>query len=130
MQVLKNSKMKYVSAVGVHLLISFWIDLQFSHSSRSYWLTIGKKKKKPLADFTCETGFVGLPGSCRKKGAGLIFFFFCFPVVPQGWGLSLDYNNHRCPVSSPHPQRAVRPTLSTLHFCQASTNNPSHFATL
>ena len=39
MQVLKDSKVKFVSAVGVHLLTSFWICLRFSHSSRSYCLT-------------------------------------------------------------------------------------------
>ena len=36
-----TSKVKFVSAVGVHLLTSFWICLWFSLSSRSYYLTLG-----------------------------------------------------------------------------------------
>ena len=33
-----------LSYFGVHLLTSFWICLWFSLSSRSYYLTLGKKK--------------------------------------------------------------------------------------
>ena len=35
MQLLMKSKVKFVSAVGVHLLASFWICLWLSLSSRS-----------------------------------------------------------------------------------------------
>ena len=38
-------------------------------------------------------------------------------MVLHGWWLSLDYNNHRCPVSSPQPHSTVQPALSTLHIC-------------
>ena len=40
MQVLKESKVKFVSAIGVCLLTSFCICLWFSHSFRSYYLTV------------------------------------------------------------------------------------------
>ena len=42
---------------------------------------------------------------------------FSFPVVLQGYGLCLGYNNHRCPVSIPHPQSTVQSALSTLDSC-------------
>ena len=51
MQVLKVSKVKFVSAIDVCLLTSFWIHLWFSHSSRSYCLGLVDKKKKPPTDF-------------------------------------------------------------------------------
>ena len=42
---------------------------------------------------------------------------FSFLVVPQGWGLRLGYNNHRCPVSSPRLQSTVWSVFSTLRIC-------------
>ena len=50
MHILKDSKVKFVSTVGVHLLTSFWICLRFSHSSRSIVLVLGETTKPP-ADF-------------------------------------------------------------------------------
>ena len=46
-----------------------------------------------------------------------IGFQFYFAVVLLGSGLTLGCNNHRCPLSNPCPQSAVRPTLSTLNLC-------------
>ena len=45
MHILKDSKVKFVSAVGVHLPTSFWMCLWFFHSSRSYCLTLERKKE-------------------------------------------------------------------------------------
>ena len=60
----------------------------------------------------------------QAEGGWALFLFVClfvclffpFLVVPGGWGLSLDYNIHRCPVSSPGLQSTVWSTLYTLHF--------------
>ena len=71
---------------------------------------------------------LGLPSwFCRNSqllqalGVGL---HFLFPVVQQGRGFSLGYNDHRYPVSSPCPQSLVPPTLSSLQSCagQAQIN--------
>ena len=43
-QVLKDGKVKFVSAVGVSLLTSFWVCLWSSQSSRSFFLILGKTK--------------------------------------------------------------------------------------
>ena len=40
MQVLMKGKIYFVSAVGVHLLTSFWICLSFNLSSRTYCVTL------------------------------------------------------------------------------------------
>ena len=47
MEVLMKSKVKFVSAVGVRLLPSFWACPWFSLSSRSYCVTLGEKKVPP-----------------------------------------------------------------------------------
>ena len=105
-----KSKVTFVSGVGAHLLTSFWIHLWFSLRSSSYCLTLGGAwwGIKPAEPF-----FAGLLGSCTWWGVGVCF---PFPMVPQGWGLSLGYSNHRCPVCSPHYQSTCCPD-SILHSC-------------
>ena len=66
MQVLLKSKVKFVSAVGVHLLTYFLICLSCPG------LTVDRKKKK-----ACPVSFADLPVSCRQRGAGLHFFLCC-----------------------------------------------------
>lgn len=113
MQVQKGIKVKFDSAAGVHLLNYFWIHLWFSYSSRSYSLTLGggwgggsladfKPAKLVFQVFLNPTGRGELGSVC-----------FSFPVV-----LCLGYNNHSCPIYSPHPLRAMGPTLalSNLHI--------------
>ena len=87
MQVLKESKVKFVPAVGVHLLTSFWICLWFSHSSRSICLTLEKKKKGLLLILNLPSHFSQV--FPYPAGRGVWAPFFIFPVVLQGWGLSL-----------------------------------------
>ena len=114
MQVLKNSKVTFVSAVGLCLLTNFWIISSFL-TAPGLTVLLLKEKKSLLLILNLQASFAGLPRSCRQRGAGLQFFFF--PVVPQEWGLSLPYSNHRCPVSRPCPQTTVWPELSTLCIC-------------
>ena len=45
MKVLMKSKVIFVSALGVHLLTSFWVCLWFCLSTRSCCLTLGKEKQ-------------------------------------------------------------------------------------
>ena len=86
----------------------------------AFWLLSGSVSGFPrapgLADLVLGRG-EGRPLLVIKKlvklvlhifqaplGSGRLGSCFPFPVVWQGKGLSLGYNNHRCPVSSPHPQ--------------------------
>ena len=117
MQVLKGSKVKFISAV-VFLLTSFWIPLWFAHSSRSYCLCL-KKKKKPPADFTLtELRLHVFLDRSGRGGLGSAQLFY-FPVVQQGCGLSLGYNNHRCLFPSPRPQSPLLLTVRSVPLHQA-----------
>ena len=88
MQVLKDSTVKFVLALGVSLLTSFWICLWFSHRSMSYCLTLGGGK---VGEASCS--FIPAKQVCRssqilqadRRELGSVFFFF--PVVPRGWWL-------------------------------------------
>ena len=123
MHVLKVMKVKSVSAVGVHLVTC----LLFSHGSKSYCLTLEKIKTKtktkikikikikdPTAELNLASWFCWSSWMLQAKGgwAPLI----SFPVVLRGWGLTLGYNNHTCPILSLLPQSTVRSTLSTLRI--------------
>ena len=86
----------------------FFLD---PHRSKSYCLTLGKKNSLLL--------ILNLPiGFCRSswilQAEGGWAPLVSFNVVGPGWGLSLGYSNHRCPVSSSRPQSTVQPALSTL----------------
>ena len=72
MQILKYSKVKFVTAVDVSLLTSFWISLFSSLSSRSYCLTL-EKKEKPPADF--KSAKQVLLFFLDAVGRGVLFFF-------------------------------------------------------
>ena len=46
MQVLHDSKVKFFSVVGIIPVLLLWICFWSFHSSKSYCLTFGKRKKK------------------------------------------------------------------------------------
>ena len=127
MQVLKDVKVKFVWAVDVRLWLSSTSVSGFLRDPGLIVLLLIKKKSLSLTTHLLS-GFCRSSSILQAKGEWAPFF--PFPVVPQGLGLSLGYNIHRCPVSSPHPQSAVGPTLSTLCICTSSANNPPHFTTL
>ena len=113
--------MNFVSAVDIRLLTSFWICLWFSHAPGLTVLLLGAGaagKKKLPPDFKPDNMVLQVFQDPAGRGGlgSIFFFFFSFPVVPQGWRLSLGYSNHRCPVSSPRPQSTVQPMLSTLRI--------------
>ena len=66
---------KHVSAVGVCLVISFWICLWFHLSSGLTLLHLKKKKKKCPLLIVKPASFAGVPCSCRQRGNGLCFSF-------------------------------------------------------
>ena len=101
MQVLKGSKVKFISAV-VFLLTSFWIPLWFAHSSRSYCLCLKKKKKGPCWFYTYWTTFACVPRSFRQRWAGLcsVILFSCGSA--RMWAQS-GLQQSQVPFSQPTP---------------------------
>ena len=85
-------------------LSDFFLDLSLVFSQLQVLLSYSWGKKEAPNLLSLLGGFVGLPGSCIWSGVG---HHFLSGMIWQGWRLSLGYNNHRYPVSSPHPQRAV-----------------------
>ena len=79
MQVLKDSKVKFVSTVGVSLLTFFWICVWSSHSSGSFCLTLERKLKIPPGDFK--------PAKRVLLDAAGLCVLFCFPFL---WFFELE----------------------------------------
>ena len=98
------------------LVFAFWL-LSGSVSGFLSAPGLTLEKNAPCCCKPALSGFVGLPSSCRDDKEEGIEPCFPFLALLQVRGLSLDYGNHRCPVSSPHPQNAVRPALSTVGSC-------------
>ena len=112
MQVLKDSKLKFVSAVGVCLL-----DLSVFLTAPGVILTLKTKKKTQKTScwfYTFQSSFAGIPGSCRQRRAGLHCFPFLWFFKDGGlvWATIMTGV-----VSSPCPQSTVWPELSTLCIC-------------
>ena len=87
-----------------------------------------EKKKKPPADLKPESLFCWSSWMLQTEGGWSLFS--SFPVVLRKWGLSLGYNIHRCPVSSPCPNSAVQPMLYSALMLQVIAYNLPHYATL
>ena len=99
----------------------FFICLWFSLSSVPYCITL-EGGKNPLPSQFSRSWLL------QAEGGWAPFFFF--PVVLQGLGFRLGYNNHRCPVSSPCPQNIVKPALSPCAFGATGVDKPPCFAPL
>ena len=114
MQVLMKSKVKFVSAFGVHLLTSLWMLLVLSQLHvflpYSWW------GKRPLLVVVKPAGTV-LQIFLALTGSGGLGFGFPLWWLGKAGGLSLGYSNHRYPVSSPRPQSTVWCAVSTLCSC-------------
>ena len=65
------------------------------------------------------------PSSRLLQVVGVGFCFY-FGLVLLASGLTLGCNNHRSPVSSPHPGSAVKTALCTLCFCVCINHLASH----
>ena len=143
MQVLKESKLRFVSAVGISLLTSFWLCLWSSHSSGLFVWHLWRGKVLPAYFKSAKQVLLFSSWMLQEGGAGgdagLHFFsffplYFPFPVFPWGWGLGLGFNIHSniqyCPVSGPCLQSVVQHTLSSAYVHQVGASNPPHCPTL
>ena len=118
-----KSKVKFVSAVAVHLWTIFWICLWFSLNPRSYCLTFGKKKKKAY-----PASFAELPGSCRQRGSSVPFFL---PCGLAKMGAQSGLQSSQVPSFQPTPlEHCVACTLHSAQLCQAGADKPPHLAPL
>ena len=68
MQVMKDMRVKFVSAVGVHHLTSFLICLWSFHFSRFYCLTFGKIKKPSAAFKPAKWGLCWFSWMLQAEG--------------------------------------------------------------
>ena len=74
MQVLKNSKVTFVSAVGLCLLTNFWIISSFLTAPGLTVLLLKEKKKSP-ADFKPSSQFCGSSQILQAEGGWAPVFF-------------------------------------------------------
>ena len=78
-----DSKVKFVSALGVHLLTRFWVCRQFSHDSRSYCLNLVGVGGRLLLILNLPNWFCRSSLILQAERGWAPFFFL---VVQQGWG--------------------------------------------
>ena len=131
MQVLKNSKVKFVSAVSVSLLTSFWVCLCSSDSSRFYCLTLRwKKKKSLLLTLSLPNGFCWSSWILQAEGGWALFFFLSCSCARMGAQSVLQYSQVPSFQPTPSEHSALGFTLSTAHMRQACASIPPCCATL
>ena len=86
MQVLENSKVDFVSVVGVSFLISFRICFWCFFSSRSYCLTFGRKKKPSVVFKPWKRVLLAFLEAVGRGGLGSSFFpFLWFCIGGSVW---------------------------------------------
>ena len=125
--------MKFVSVFqfwGFSLVIPLWVCLWTFHSSRSYCLTSGEKKKKKriykkkslLMTLNQPSEFCWSSWMPQAEGAWALLF--SLPMVMRGWGTGLCRIVHSCPASNLLPPCAgpplpvcARPVPSIHQFC-------------
>ena len=127
MQYLQASRENFVSVIGLSLLLSFSICLWCFHSSWSYCLTLGSKKKKKkslLLTLNLPTGFCW-SSQMLHWGSGLHFFFLsCGSAFGAKSGLQYSQ------ASSVQPKHSELCAALTIYMGQASAFNPPHCATI
>ena len=124
MQVLKESKVKFVSAIGVCLLTSLWL----SHSSRSYCRTLGGAGK-PSTDFKPANLVLQVfPDPAGRGGLGSIIFPFLWFQEDGGLVWTTVMTGAQFPVHALRDCAVC--THHSVHLYQAGADNLPHFVTL